>query len=275
MIDLSRFTDKEELFRHLHQNKSLLIAQKKSQLKHADAISFFNLCHKEDKAEISNKAVLNEADLIKLDAIRVKSVINTTNLFDSHNDVHINGIWNKSVKEQYVFYLVKEHIFNFDNIISDEVEAQIKTMTWIQLGFNWEGKTQALIFDSIVQKSDNHQMFDKYVKGKVRNHSVGMQYVKVFLAINSDESDYKEEKEVWDKYFPEIINKEDALERGYFWAVTEAKIIEGSAVTRGSNWATPTQSVCEIKGEPSDDTHLHDIEPPRALGLFEKIGSKI
>jgi hypothetical protein len=65
-----------------------------------------------------------------------------------------------------------------------------------------------------------------------------------------------------------IANKSAADEKGYFWAVTEAKLIEISAVVIGSNRITPTQSVTEnteaAKGtslsiEPSNDTQKTKI----------------
>ena len=83
-----------------------------------------------------------------------------------------------------------------------------------------------------------------------------MRYVKLELAINSESKWDAEEKAVWDKYYPEIVNKEQADERGYFWAVTEAKIVEGSAVVKGSNYATPTISVEAVK-----DTTTETTEP--------------
>jgi hypothetical protein len=100
-------------------------------------------------------------------------------------------------------------------------------------------------------------MLNQYANGWVKNHSVGMRYVKLDLAINSEAEWNKEEKAVWDKYYSLIANKDVADEKGYFWAVTEAKIIEGSAVVMGSNSATPTLN---NKQEPSDDTL--DNEPP-------------
>jgi hypothetical protein len=39
------------------------------------------------------------------------------------------------------------------------------------------------------------------------------------------------------------VNPEVANDYGYFWAVTTAKYVEGSAVVFGSNSATPTLSV--------------------------------
>ena len=41
--------------------------------------------------------------------ILVKAIINTTGLIDSHQDLHIPGIWNKSVKENKSILHVQEH----------------------------------------------------------------------------------------------------------------------------------------------------------------------
>jgi hypothetical protein len=58
-----------------------------------------------------------------------------------------------------------------------------------------------------------------------------------------------------------VANKSDIESEGYFWAVTEAKIIEGSAVLKGSNYATPTISVNIPKEiEPSLDTQKEAAE---------------
>jgi hypothetical protein len=107
-------------------------------------------------------------------------------------------------------------------------------------------------------------MFNQYRKGYVLNHSVGMRYVKIFLCIDSTESMYVSEKANWDKYISQVVNPEVANEKGYFWAVTEAMFVEGSAVVKGSNQATPTLSVGKEdneeplinthSGEPSNDT---------------------
>lgn len=262
MNELEKYTTKEELFAHLKANKATYIAQKKATVKAADAVSYCERSYIDGKGEAVKE--LTQSEMLALDEINVKSVINTTNILDSHGDVHIPGLWNKSLKEQKQFYLVKEHAFNFDNIISDRVKASAETMSWKALGFDWAGNTQALVFDSVISKADSPQMFTKYAQGKVPNHSVGMQYVKIALAVNSDISDLKEEKKAWDKYINEIINKEDAERQGYFWAVTEAKIVEGSAVLRGSNYATPTLNVTG-KDEPSQDTR----------SIFGKVGQFI
>lgn len=261
MIQIPDFEEKSKLIDFLIENKSALVAQKKSATKKADAIAYSVdlIIDRDDKTEWAIKAD-GPTNNIPSDAkqIKVRSIINTTKLFDSHGDVHLDQLWNKSLKESKDFYLVKQHDFNFEGIISDNVKAFTKQIEWHELGINFEGKTQALIFDSIIDKEESPFMFEKYRTGKVKNHSVGMQYVKIELAVNDDR--YEKEFGIWEKYFDEIANKEDALRAGYFWAVSEAKIIEGSAVVKGSNWATPTQSIQQTKSEPPSGTHKEPVK---------------
>lgn len=231
---IPEFKTKDDLFKWLHTNKDLLIAQKKSEMKKADSV----IIRINDQLPTVAKAI----NLGDADKIEVVSIINTTKLFDSHGDVHIDGLWNKSLSiPNRKSFLVKEHKFNFDGIITDEVKAYTQDFTWKELGFPWEGKTQALTYKSIIYKGDSTGMFGRYVAGKVDQHSVGMQYVKMVLAI--DNKNYKEEKENYDKYYGMIANKEEVDEAGYFWGILEAKDIEGSAVVKGSNFVTPTTSV--------------------------------
>lgn len=253
MIDIPHFTDKADLFDWLIENKSALVAQKKATIKHSDICQakYFFISDGPTK-ETEFKSEMVPADVSK---IKVRSIINTTKLMDSHSDVHIDQLWNKSIKETKDNYLVNQHNFSFEGIISDEVKVFVKQMTWKELGFDFEGNTQALIYDSVINKADSPLMFEKYRLGKVKNHSVGMRYVKLEMCIN--DTRYEKEKAAWDKYITVVANKEDAEAQGYFWAVTEAKNIEGSAVVKGSNFATPTQSVAAAKSTAMDI----EIEP--------------
>jgi hypothetical protein len=260
MITIPDLQNKSELIDWLIENKSALIAQKKSTVKHADAISA--ICSfitvKGDSA-IKADAIPDDATKLK-----VRSIINTTKIFDSHGDVHIDQLWNKSLKENKDLYLVKEHNFSFEGIISENVKAFTKQTSWNELGFNYSGQTQALIFDSVLTKDDNPMMFDRYKAGRVKQHSVGMRYVKLDLAVNDER--YEKEYAIWTKYYDLIVNKNDVDEVGYFWAVTEAKVHEGSAVIKGSNFATPTQSVTAAKGQPSKDTGGEPLSGTRDKG---------
>ena len=250
-MDIPTFDTKKELFDFLITNKDKIIASKKAVIKHGASVPFDLVMPGKAQAV---KSIAKADNLVE--EVAVKAIINTTNILDSHGDVHLPGIWNKSLKEnRYVMHL-QEHEMKFDHIISEveDLKVSAKKYTWKELGFNFEGETEALVFDSVVKRSNNQLMFDRYKNKKVKNHSVGMQYVKLMLAINSD--DYPTEKEIWDKYYPEIANKEAADAAGFFWAVKEARLIEGSAVPIGSNYATPTL-------EPDDSTPKNNqIEPP-------------
>lgn len=245
------FATKEQLFKHLKDNKSLLIAEKKSAIKHADALNYGSLSTSGITKSGVTKAIA-EIEAPELDKLKVKVVINTTNILDSHGDVHIPGIWDKTLKDKRLVYHLQEHCMKFDHVISDEVVPSVQDILWLDLGEGYKGKTQALIFDSVVSEDRNDFMFDQYLNGWVKQHSVGMQYVSLFLCIDSMDAYYSAEKEAFDKYYPMVVNQNDVSEQGYFWAVTEAKLIEGSAVVLGSNSATPTISVTDI--QPSDDT---------------------
>ena len=138
---------------------------------------------------------------------------------------------------------------------------------WLrELGLDMDGTTESIIYVGDVKKEYNAKIFDKYKKGRIKQHSIGLHYVKLDLAINDE--DWGKEKDFWDKYYPQVINKEVTDERGYFWVVGEYKLIENSAVLFGSNVLTPTLDN-NLKGfeplastqqqEPSvKDTHVLD-----------------
>ena len=246
------FETREDLFKSLIENKKELISIKKSVTKNADAVSYGYV---ENISKNSTNKAIASADLP--DTLNVRVVINTTNFLDSHNDLHINGIWNKSVADNKAFLHLQEHMRDFDKVISDNAKGSIESMTWKQLGLPYDGKTEALIFESTIDRLRNGFMLKQYANGWVKNHSVGMRYVQMELAINTEAEYDKEYKALWDEFYPVIANKEVADERGFFWVVKEAKIIEGSAVVMGSNSATPT---LENKTEAVDDTS-ETIEP--------------
>lgn len=236
------FATKEELFSELKKEKANLISLKKSAIKNADSFCFnASTVLSSEKPYSAIKEEINANNGIP-DSLNVKVVINTTNFLDSHGDVHINGIWNKTLKDNKSFLHLQEHEREFDKVISDDAKGYVKTMSWAELGLPYQGTTEALIFESKIEKKRNEFMLNQYANGWVKNHSVGMRYVQLDIAINSEAEWDKNEKANWDKYYPLIANKELADDKGYFWVVTEAKIIEGSAVVMGSNSATPTLS---------------------------------
>lgn len=262
MVTIPSFSDMAKKHEWLVTNKLKLIDQKKAAIKLADAVS--GLIYLTSDGNITKSAdALEDAKKIK-----VVSVINTTKLFDSHGDVHINGLWSKSIKEAKNNYLVKEHNFSFDGIITDNVSVSTKEMSWKDLGYDYKGNTQALLYTSEIDATDKTGMFDRYKANKVPQHSVGMRYVKLQLAM--DNKKYPEEQKAWKDYYDMIANKEAVDDAGYFWAVTEAKNIEGSAVLRGSNFVTPTISVQEAEPEKStqNEPYYNTLKFPEVSNLY-------
>jgi len=243
------------------RNKATLIAQKKAAIKYADGCIYASL--DSNSGEMVSKSSIDVTDI---NEIEVKAAINTTNILDSHGDVHIKGLWNKSLKENKMIMHIQEHQLKFDKIIADgkDLKTSVKTMSFKELGYKMDGDTQVLFFDSIVKRNRNLYMFKQYADGNVQNHSVSMRYVKMELAVNNE--DYKEEFAVWQKYYDTIANKSDAEALGYFWAIKEAKIIEGSAVPIGSNKITPTLEVNEAAKTGTSKT----IEPPEGTQKISK-----
>lgn len=244
------FSDKSLMLDYFGENKSEIEAEKMSAFKTADAFGI----RQQGSGMFSTKATVINPD--ELNEIQVKVVINATNLMDSHKDVHMKGIWKKSLSENPPRFHLQEHKMTFENEISKEFKAYTEITTFKNLGYSkYKGDTEVLMFDSKVKKSINEYMFRKYALGQVDNHSVGMQYMKMIFCVNSDSREWATEKDGWDKYFPEVVNQKDAENSGYFWAVLEAKAIEGSAVLGGSCWTTPTMSVQSTKdNQPSNDT---------------------
>lgn len=257
----------KELFDWLIANKSTIIAQKKYEVKRGDAVSYLNSIETDKGRTVKANTPISESKT----ELEVVSVINTTNWLDSHKDVHIDGIWKKSLQENATPYLLQEHSMTFTGIISDEVKAYTKRISWRSLGMDQDGYTEALVFESKIQKDRNPYMFDQYRLGRVKQHSVGMRYVKIEMAINDE--DYPSYKAVWDKYIDKIANKEEAEAEGYFWAVTEAKAVEGSAVPLGSNRMTPTRSVKNI--EPPAGTQDRAAKSTRLLQELKQLSKKI
>lgn len=268
---------KSARFAYLKENKEMIILDKKSAMKFGDgfATDYMIYIPAEKKFKQASVATKAEDDFKAVDnngsAIRTKVVINSTNLLDSHQDVHIPGLWKKSVSENKNVKFLSQHSRGFRDIIADkqDLKVLIETYTWKELGFGFKGNTECLVFDAVVREErcsslpGYNGMYEQYSKGYVDQHSVGMQYVEMFLCINDESKYYIEEFENWNKYITYVVNKEAAISDGHFWAITQAKVIEGSAVVFGSNYATPTLEVSN-NAEPDKSTQQKP-QPRKAL----------
>lgn len=202
-------------------------------------------------------------------------VINTTKYLDSHDDVHLDGIWNKSAKEQNgkLFY-VADHEIKTNTIIAwpDDVNVMVKSVPWSWVGKDYPGNTEALIYEINKSAIVNATAKDIIENKRPVQGSVRMQYVKVSMALNSTAKEDIVYKANWDKWIGEIANADVAHEQGYFFAVEEAKIVkEGSMVPFGSNDATPIQQRKEGAGDTTPE-HIEPVEPTtHKESIFKKL----
>lgn len=263
-IELNKYFENEkEMLKALAENIDDIIAIKKSAVKFSDPTGLQILSKPSDE---SLKGMLTPKAIEYGDI--VYPVINTTNLLDSHGDVHIPGLWKKSIKEQKnKVFLIINHDLEVGKVIAQpkDVEAFTKNLNWADLGAEYEGETEALIFGSKLTERSNKDGFNAYKYGDPVQHSIRMIYDKIYFCVNPEKensADFAAYNDNWEKYINEVANIEDAKNRGYFWAVTEARIFkEGSMVLFGSNSVTPT--IYDLEGKSSTDTS-NKHEPPKS-----------
>lgn len=255
----------KDLFNFLIANKDALIAQKKSVIKFTDAVtfspSFFNC-----KGSTVSKA---EPSQIEPDAttLRVKVVANTSLWCDSHMDVLLRDSGKKSMKDRKgMIPHLHDHVYNVvDAEVGDVIDIYYEELSLRELGLNKMGTAQALVFETDIQKSYNEKVFNKYKSGRIKQHSIGLQYLKLELAINDDESE--KEFDFWNKYVEQVINRELVEEKGYFWVVPEYRLIENSAVLFGSNQLTPTlDTKANTDDEPLPGTQNQPLQTGKSNG---------
>ena len=168
-----------------------------------------------------------------------RTIVGNTYLWmDSHDDVHAKNIFSKSIQETKNIFHLHDHEFKITAKVGEPLKVYEQNISWKDLGVEKEGSTQALLMDTEIIKDYNSQVFTEYKNNKINQHSVGMVYVKIDLAVNDPE--YEDEYKVWSDNIDSIGNQEKAEKKGYFWLVREAKLIEISAVLMGSNELTPT-----------------------------------
>ena len=119
------FSTKEELFLELKNNEKLLIEEKQAQIykgfEKSIAAGFM------DVDESATKGI----DGAKDDYIY--AIISTTKFYDSHGDVHFDGCFGKTAKEQQgkVHYAL-DHELKYDSIIAwkEDVKMLVRKVDW-------------------------------------------------------------------------------------------------------------------------------------------------
>lgn len=269
------FESKEDLFKHLRQNKELLIDAKKSVIQ---------------KSVDKNASVVSKClDLLKftdqLKGIKIDDnfyyiAVNSTLILDSHDDLHDNGIWKKSVQEiQGKNYLVCDHELEVLQTITRKEHIEIFTakVPFSLIGQPYDGDTEILVY-----KIPKNQIKIEAVKewldsGDSIEASVRMRYVTILLAMDSNDPEDETEKSNYDNYINKIANKNDFEYIPYFYIIKEAQNVrESSLVVAGSNHATGLvnnnkQAEKSLEtNEPSQDTQKAEREAQMLKELLNK-----
>lgn len=234
-IATPNFTNKKELFQYLKANKAEIINLKKSATKYTDPSSYVGLDEISIKGENATGATGDTDSEIK------RSIIgNTYYWLDSHDDVHVPKCFLASINSRGVSKIshLHDHIHQLTAKVGNFSSVYEKEFPWRELGVDLDGSTTSLVGDSTIKSILNPTIFNYYKAGEINQHSVGMRYIQLSLAIN--DPDEKDEYAEWLKVFPLLGNKERAEKQGYFWVVKEAALIEISCVLNGSNEVTPT-----------------------------------
>jgi hypothetical protein len=272
------FSTKEDLFKELKENKDLIIDAKKSEI--------YKSCEKGQSVVAKNLDLLKfseENKAIKIDENYYYFAVNSTKILDSHDDLHVDGIWKKSVQEiQGRNYLVEDHELEISKIIARKEHIEIFTakIPFSLIGKNYEGNTEVLIYKVPKNQIKNDKVKEWLDSGDAIECSVRMQYVTILLALDSNAPDDATEKKNYDDYIGLIANKSDFEYIPYFFIIKEAKNVkESSLVPFGSNSSTgvvqnkeytPTLEIEAEKIEPTQVTQQTEIKDEPIVEITQK-----
>lgn len=248
------------------KDKQEAINIKKSAYKHSDVVD--NHIIKEDNENVT-KLLLEDEEQNNV----IKVIANTYYWLDSHGDVHVKGTFTKSIKEnQGKIFHFDNHEHSFNSKVGNVKSVKEVNVNWTDLGVQKDGKTICVIGETELVEDYNCQVYDAYKNNEVNQHSVGMQYVNLQIAVKQPQE--VEAYKLWNEVYPLLGNPETADKLGYFWVVKEAKLKEYSCVLwNGSNSLTPTMKNIEAvedtsKNEPSKDTQ--DEQKQFFINLLKK-----
>ena len=253
-VTIPEHNNKAELFKYLRDNEKSIIKQKTSLPIKSDIFDYGCL-------PINEKATIKEdGSALMPNEIEVNAIANLSGWCDSYMDVMIKDSWKKTIADKGLVYHLKNHRYSTDDIVGMNPELYTKNFDTSYFGITSDvTKAQALMMRSIVKKEYDEKTYFLYKDNQIKQHSIGLRYIILKMCLNSEVEEDKQYKESWDKYYPQVINKELIDKRGYFFAVVEAKILENSCVLFGANENTGVYSTSEEKQ--ADDESLETKEP--------------
>lgn len=250
------YDKKEDLFTDLKANLNEIMAFKKGVQK-----SFEKGLSVSARPLDASKLDIEQQKAINVDSNFYYIVVNTTKILDSHDDVHIDGLWKKTISEkQFQNYLVLDHELEVLNTVvrKEHVEIFTAKVPFSSLGKTYEGNTEALIYKVPKDKIMIPLVKEWLDSGDSIQASVRMKYIKFIFCMDSNAPEDAEFKKNYDEYINQIANKNEFEYIPYFFAIKEASNeLESSLVIRGSNKVTgmlEQQRQQEEKEEPTEVT---------------------
>jgi hypothetical protein len=213
----------------VRRDKEEILALKKGAIKYTDCSTISSVV----KTDVDKKMFERNLPLDTEDAVYRTLIANTYNFMDSHGDVHLNNTFKKSLEETKKVFLLHDHKFEVTAQIGNIMKAYEQEGRFLYFGYNSPLDTQALLLDVEIERKKNELVYGGYKKDEINQHSVGMYYVKIDLAMDdqADPAAYA----LYKRLIGSIGNAAEVEKQGYFFAVAEAKLREVSAVLAGSN----------------------------------------
>lgn len=243
-VRIPEFKTKSEAFSYLKGNEKELIKQKTSMPIKSDIFSWGCL-------PVNEKQTIKEdGSSLSPNEIEVNAIANLSGWCDTYMDVMVKDSWKKTIQDKAIVYHLKNHSYSTDDIVGKNPELYTKNFDTTYFGLSSDvEKAQALMMRSVVSKEYDEKTYFLYRDNQIKQHSIGLRYIKIKLCLNSENEDDQAYKANWDKYYSQVINKELVDKQFYFWAVEEAKILENSCVLFGANQNTGVYSTSEKKEE--------------------------
>lgn len=264
------FSTKEDFFKELRENREIIIEAKKSIIQKS--------CDKGISVSCKSLDLLKFTDQlkgIKIDDNFYYIAVNSTKILDSHEDLHVDGIWKKSIKDQQgKNYLVLDHDLSIKSVVvrKEHIEMFTAKIPFSLIGKPYDGDTEVLIYKVAKDRIKDETVKEWLDSGDSIEASVRMRYVTVLLAMDSNAPEDETEKKNYDQYFPMIANKEDFEYIYAFYVIKEAQNVkESSFVVFGSNSSTG-----QITNNKQAEKSLEDNkEEPTIVTQKEEVKNKV
>jgi hypothetical protein len=255
------FKSKADLFAMLKKHEDNIIEFKKAHIYKGFEKSLCfgnadNILHKTDASKANIGFEAKEG--------YIYPIVSTTRYMDSHDDVHFDGCFGKTVKDQQgKVYYCADHDLSLKGIVTNKKDIEMFTASipWQFVGKSYTGNTEGLVMAFKKDAIKNQQAKDIIDSDEDLENSIRMVYVKIVMGIDSTDKQYKVNKDYFDSRVNDIANKERAEDLGYFFGVEELKIHKEASlvVGGGSNDAT---RIYQYKTTEAVTDTTAKIEPP-------------